>query len=192
MAVLDTKVCKTCAQELPRSDFTPKRKGSSTYVTASCKECMNRHAREKRAKKAANEGRAIRRLHRVSNGMKVCNECNVKLPLSEYRQRPHEGRISYEYVCKSCYPAIQRRHYYKRIGKTPPSESASERVVADLQRKADITYDYSFARTVLMFSRPVAIDWIAQGYGEDLEELWRWGFLEQQGELDWQPDPIAA
>jgi hypothetical protein len=92
------KECNVCKLEFPLSNF---KKTNNGYYIYRCNDCYNVKQREKRLKKKIENGCVVEPKLIVKDGFKICNECNLELPISDFYIK-NKDRGTYECKCKKC------------------------------------------------------------------------------------------
>ena len=100
MSELETRICKSCNDELPLSNFYF-RKESGSYRPA-CKKCKRVTTKEEIIK-------------RVNSETKVCKHCNIEKPISHYN-KAGGGKWAQPY-CKPCDTIRKAKHTQNNIDK---------------------------------------------------------------------------
>lgn len=98
------KECSVCKLELPLSNFKKNNKGNYIYC---CRGCSNEKQKERHLQKKIENGYVVKPKLIVKDGFKICNECKLELPISEFHIK-NKDRGSYECKCKKC------RYKYKK------------------------------------------------------------------------------
>jgi len=93
------KECNVCKLELPLSNYIKSKDG---YYGSSCNNCYNEKQRERRLKKKIENGYVAKPKLIVKDGFKICNECNLELPISDFYIK-NKDRGTYECRCKKCH-----------------------------------------------------------------------------------------
>ena len=101
-AIMPTKVCSICGQELPIDKFYVDSAKPGGYSPA-CKACFSwrdkiEKQKENRKKMEARKEASIADLEK---GIKLCNHCKRNLPLSEFGKHA-KTKDGYQPLCKEC------------------------------------------------------------------------------------------
>jgi hypothetical protein len=97
------KTCKECGKVLPVSEFSKCKKMKSGRSNT-CKKCVAKQERIRQRKREQH----IRRLEQApTEGSKVCKECGVEKPYSEFN-RHSNYKDRHENRCKQCRAAMVR------------------------------------------------------------------------------------
>lgn len=97
-AIVPTKVCSICGQELPVDKFYVNKKKKDGYSPA-CKSCFS--YREKEELQRQRRKKKIALQAEVGEGYKICSHCERILPLSQFNKCKN-NKDGLETYCKEC------------------------------------------------------------------------------------------
>jgi hypothetical protein len=92
------KVCKGCNIELPLFKFLTNKSG---YYYSYCKGCRYINEKKTKLKKRMESGYVSKNKLAIQSGVKICNKCNLELPISEFYIK-NKDRGTYDCKCKKC------------------------------------------------------------------------------------------
>lgn len=95
------KRCRDCGESKNLDDFTISKKNRDGHGTY-CRACFNKRDRDYRERRAAAQGREVRRRREVPPDMKFCSRCDTIQPIESFgkNRSTQDGRTTY---CKPCH-----------------------------------------------------------------------------------------
>lgn len=184
----DTKRCRRCKQDLPRSDYVSDKKN------AQCTKCRKRKTDE------------VKNTHKPTRTVRLakiqCTRCRKHKGHSNFRYNP-KHRV-FATVCNPCYDAPEfhtctgcgkskLRQYYSFTQWAHRKKRPAQCVACiGLHLGEHHDYDYRFARDVLGLSHVSAMRWMQQGSGGSMASYERrYGTPEQPKPYEpYRPDPL--
>jgi hypothetical protein len=109
-----SKTCRDCGLSKPLSEFSPSRKNKDGHASY-CRPCFSLRGREYRRRRAAADGKEVRRRPKVPPGSAHCSSCEQTKPLTDFGTRSgnRTGRTAY---CKACHSQKSRESRVRRHG----------------------------------------------------------------------------
>src|SRR3954447_2103828 len=111
-----SKQCPDCGEFKSLAEFTLSKKnrdGRGTY----CRPCFNARSRLQREKKAAAEGRIVKRRRIVPDGQKYCPRCATTQPVAMFgrNRAASDGLTAY---CRPCHNTVTKQSVERLYGNT--------------------------------------------------------------------------
>jgi hypothetical protein len=126
------KECSVCKLELPLSNFKKNNKGNYIYC---CRGCSNEQQKERHLKKKIENGYVVKPKLIVKEGFKICNECKLELPISDFYIK-NKDRGTYECRCKKCQYKYKKGYMEKYISIPENKDKMRENRKAYEKKKA--------------------------------------------------------
>lgn len=209
-----TRACRACLQTKPLNQFPRYRARGRSYFRRVCRKCITTQHRNARAGRPTPNVKICRKCRKyqtrsafsehnwskdnkrtclncstqvkgsryiVPGKLYPCRECKVDLPADAfYRKRNSSGIVSVTPYCRVC---EMRKRGYSGAG-------VGQRRA---KTRRDVLYDYGFAINALSMSKQQALEWIADGYPEEItmDVLISWG-LPDLATIEWKVDDLQA
>jgi len=124
--------CNVCKLEFPLSNF---KKTNNGYYIYRCNDCYNEKQRERRLKKKIENGYVVKPKLIIKDGFKICNECKIELPISDFYIKNKE-RGTYHCMCKKCQYKYKKGYMEKYISIPENKDKMREKRKAYKKKKA--------------------------------------------------------